>query len=658
MDNMISCIAQKTYINQDNLTARFDVNSIQENSSWVALSEEAACEVFPHKGRIFRSLKKDHPNFISSLASNNFFLIKCSENTSYDPTEVYKDFYYAQTIFPLTPIINAPYEWKDNFEIARRNLRTLDTFKERSAFLFFNNSYFKVVKKESNSDQELEDSFYEFEVLPNDKATVVTYHISNDKHISVSGGIYCLDTDATLQPTNYYSGKESQFISLIVNRFKKFSLQYDVFQEIYKALEELKHLSSFFEGHLSQYDQTSLQQRISFLQNELLADDTLKTAVFQTITESNVFKRKLNEFEKKEHDRIAEELNVYQEKQENLIDRELASFKKQKEQVAEQLADLVKERKQLEEIVVSKKQEIASLSIKLTDEVLNIKKALTNCSYAEFSYARAFAERMEQHLEIGQVKLLPPIAAPWQKIPQIQVDKKIPENKVPLALSSLAEATGYDPDVLVQLDGFSRAGEMPFLFGEGSVSYLQQYANVVSGGVLYRMQADPSTLSLDDLWRTPGTQLPTALALAWNAASDEGSYHLVNINIEESPCHLWIQSFFEVLHSSLRPRTLLVVLTGHHFLENVDSILWTPWVVPVECPAAELQLTSVPLMAGIPNASLSDVTVSEELKKNEDVLRAKALIKASPVVAEGYPLWPLDVPEYSLLGTSKSNFPF
>lgn len=659
MSELVYCVARKSYVNTDNMTARFDVKGIQKKSLWISLSNEIAFNSFPHKGMVFRSLKKDSPSFISMLNRNDFFVIECGENARYDSQDFRLDRYYAQDIYPIAPIMIAPQRWKNSFEIARQNLHQLPTRKEDTAFLFFNDSYFKLIKREFVNDQNQKTAFYDFDVQPNDKATVIPYDIPADRRIPVSGEMYCLEQDAVARTEYYFSGKDSQFVRLIVNRFKNFSLEQGEFQKAYGALDKLKQLSSFFDAHLSKYDRPSLEERITFLQDELWLEDSLKTCVLKSIAESEAFNRKLDKFERGQREGIISNLNEYRIDQQKLIDDELKGLNEKRAQLSKQVDSLHAQKLQLEKVIATEKEQVAAAKKTLGNELSAIKKALINCSYAEIPYAQAFAERMNSILDNQQVEFFPSPVAPWQNPPRAECEEERPEKEIIPHLGTIADVTGHNSEVLMHLDGFSRAGELPFLYGQGSQSHLQQYANMISGGRLYRMQADPSTLSLDDLWRTPSSQLPTAFAIAWNAAREEDQYHIVQINIEESPCHLWLKGLFDVMHSALRPRTLLVVLTGSHFLAHIDSNLWNSWVIPIDCPVAGLPVAHAEFSTVTPNlSSLSEADVQQDFSRIEDLLRFKSLLQASPHLAKLYPLWPQEIPESSWLQLSKLNFPY
>ncbi|ELP96356.1 hypothetical protein A979_22717 [Pseudomonas syringae BRIP34876] len=107
------------------------------------------------------------------------------------------------------------------------------------------------------------------------------------------------------------------------------------------------------------------------------------------------------------------------------------------------------------------------------------------------------------------------------------------------------------------------SGELPILVGGDSADLLRVAEAIICPGRFVSIEADPTLISLDDLWARPGSGVPTLLAAAAEAARDSGAVLVVIRGIERSGARFWLPALSEVLRSGGLPRGLLVCCTVH-----------------------------------------------------------------------------------------------
>lgn len=165
----------------------------------------------------------------------------------------------------------------------------------------------------------------------------------------------------------------------------------------------------------------------------------------------------------------------------------------------------------------------------------------------------------EASIEVGE--LYPGATPPWSTAAaQASVSLDIGLIDLNGRLKTEADAFGVAQEDLEVLDGFARAGEIVLLLGEHPDIALSAYAQCVSGGHVVFCSIDPSNIGVDDLWRLPGSQAPTALAHAWlSATSNPGRTVLLCLNaIDSAPAHLWLPAFRMALNTDGRPKNLMI----------------------------------------------------------------------------------------------------
>ncbi|MCY1340231.1 hypothetical protein D9M68_358990 [compost metagenome] len=107
------------------------------------------------------------------------------------------------------------------------------------------------------------------------------------------------------------------------------------------------------------------------------------------------------------------------------------------------------------------------------------------------------------------------------------------------------------------------SGELPILIGRDTTDLLRIAESVICPGRLVSIEADPTLISLDDLWARPGSGAPTLLAAAAEAARDGGAVLVVIRGVERSGARFWLPALSEVLRCGGLPRGLFVCGTVH-----------------------------------------------------------------------------------------------
>lgn len=147
-------------------------------------------------------------------------------------------------------------------------------------------------------------------------------------------------------------------------------------------------------------------------------------------------------------------------------------------------------------------------------------------------------------------------------------------------------------DVLRSLVVMLLSGELPILVGSDTTDLLRVAESVICPGRLVSVEADPTLISLDDLWARPGSGAPTLLAAAAEAAKDGGATLVVIRGVERSGARFWLPALSEVLRSGGLPRGLFVCCTVHESEHDEVRVLRgsVPWleITNVFSPGAAL----------------------------------------------------------------------
>ena len=174
---------------------------------------------------------------------------------------------------------------------------------------------------------------------------------------------------------------------------------------------------------------------------------------------------------------------------------------------------------------------------------------------------------------LKEKSLLPDVLPPWS-IVQKRVDPKtIDISELDLIYNQLACTYGYKKRNVAVFDRLLRTNHLILLINEYAHLFIEQYSRFVCGGRLSHIPMDASFIGVDDLWRSPGTHLPTGFAYAWqNAVNNPHDYYIVHLTgvLEIGYSGLFHQ-LNDILTYSNRPKNLLVVCSLTSDIKILDD---------------------------------------------------------------------------------------
>lgn len=135
-------------------------------------------------------------------------------------------------------------------------------------------------------------------------------------------------------------------------------------------------------------------------------------------------------------------------------------------------------------------------------------------------------------------------------------------------------------EVLESLLVLFLSGELPILVGDQVSDLLRVAETVIAPGRFVSIEADPTLISIDDLWSRPGSGMPTLLAMAADAVKGGGAVIAVIRGIERSGARFWMPALAEALKGGALPRGLLVCCTVHDHEHDEIAALpgGAPWL--------------------------------------------------------------------------------
>ncbi len=211
---------------------------------------------------------------------------------------------------------------------------------------------------------------------------------------------------------------------------------------------------------------------------------------------------------------------------------------------------------------------------------------------------------------------------PWTTLRRT-MDEPKPWGEFDQVMQAAARRWGYVVDDLRLADAVARGGGLVILPDECASRFVGCYADVIAGGGYGRHVLDPSVISLDDLWRLPGSGRHGCLARAWAAAKlDPASFQVLLLDgLHRTPSLLWMSSLLDVLRDPRRPQNLLVFASlGAPSLDPDRA-----WRGPSEAAVALAPLTA----DGLPPALWGRVTGAARRTTQFDAVQAPA-----PTIAE------------------------
>jgi hypothetical protein len=525
--------------------SRFEPRLVLEDDSWYYLSETERKSYFPLTGLVFWPFKEKY----DFIMENSLFYFKVDENP--DPKskeDPLRDQWYIppeSTLIPLLPILD--FTNYTNEEI-RQNLfeQGIDNpTEDATVFVKFSENYAGVVVNLFKSDHDL---------YKTTDYKMVETHIAEPKEIVSINGIEYIFKNKVKKEGNFKTfnwQNNAEFITSIVNKCKDgFKLNGRTNNDLREIKEILKSIEVY-----PTLESTQLQERWEHLSDQIEAKSDSMRELSNTLLESSKGQELL--LIAVERTRRAKENEIKEE----IVsaNSELQAIEKKKQTIQNQIDRLKTERDGL-------KQTSSNLKSEVCKQAEEFRSLLSSVSVLEYPAASLFSDRLDKLINNGlapDVASFPSATPPWGQSRKLhQLASKISVNDLPERFKS-EEDLGLSPDYLQLLDAFARSGEFVLLLGDGAEQYVKRYSACIGEDNLYLMQPDPSTISLDDLWRVPGNQLPTGLARAWQAAL-ENPYRLYLVwlhSINVAPWQLWFEAFFNVLQSPIRPKNLLTVGT-------------------------------------------------------------------------------------------------
>lgn len=126
------------------------------------------------------------------------------------------------------------------------------------------------------------------------------------------------------------------------------------------------------------------------------------------------------------------------------------------------------------------------------------------------------------------------------------------------SIEGLALLSAKGRGLMRQLLVLMLAGEIPLAYGADALDFVKLAGIIAAPGRTGLMQADPTCVSIEDLWARPGSGAPTMLAAA-SSASSGGTAALIGIvGIEKSGARIWVPALGDAMRSGTLPRGLLV----------------------------------------------------------------------------------------------------
>jgi hypothetical protein len=203
----------------------------------------------------------------------------------------------------------------------------------------------------------------------------------------------------------------------------------------------------------------------------------------------------------------------------------------------------------------------SELVAQLRDELASLQGSLDDLPDSLHEQAHELLRRVNERLKnlVEGVELTPALAPPWARVVSAKVSLE-PWEKGARHLRNAAKRWGFRFDDLVCADIGARAGRIVLLPAKVAADFCMCYAASISGGHFLRHVLDPSTLSLDDLWRQPPALASTGFARAWAFATTHPHRYVPVLldGLERTSLDLWLPSLIAEASSTRRPANLLL----------------------------------------------------------------------------------------------------
>lgn len=184
--------------------------------------------------------------------------------------------------------------------------------------------------------------------------------------------------------------------------------------------------------------------------------------------------------------------------------------------------------------------------------------------------------------------------------------------------------TDHGKQLMLQFATLMLAGELPLLTGGEAQSLVKVAEALLCPGRSASIEADPTIISVDDLWSRPGSGAPTALAAAAKAAESGGGALVIIRGIERSGARIWHPALADALRNGSLPRGLLVAcVVGDAAHEEIELLARCAHVIHVEGALTESAYLAGPTLLSPPALELETLAPDEG---RNDLSAANALL--------------------------------
>lgn len=224
-------------------------------------------------------------------------------------------------------------------------------------------------------------------------------------------------------------------------------------------------------------------------------------------------------------------------------------------------SDHQQHRRYLEQQLQVAQAELAEVKWAITDTASALEAARADVETEQGRVRDATAELDRLLSASERLSVVPATAnqALLSAIPFVFPDREtVPVTAISRSIDSLAMFSTKGRDLLRRLVVLTLSGELPILYGADALDFARVAGEVLSPGRTGIMRADPTFMSIEDVWARPGSGVPTIMAAASAASATGGSVLIAVTDVERSGTRFWVPALADLLRSPARPRGLLV----------------------------------------------------------------------------------------------------
>ncbi|MFH1555897.1 MAG: hypothetical protein ABII76_13700 [Pseudomonadota bacterium] len=172
--------------------------------------------------------------------------------------------------------------------------------------------------------------------------------------------------------------------------------------------------------------------------------------------------------------------------------------------------------------------------------------------------------------------------------------------------------TDHGKQLMRQLTTLMLAGELPLLNGGDAHGLLKVAEALLCPGRSASIEADPTVISVDDLWSRPGSGAPTALAAGAKAAKGGGAPLVLIRGIERSGARIWHPALADALRAGALPRGLLIAcVVGDRGHEEIEALSRDTHLIEVEGALTDSAYLAGPTLLSPPALELETLDPGE-----------------------------------------------